>query len=138
VSSPLSYGEQVVVVSGSRGAMAFRSEGGCEAPGPSGDDFLGGGCQGRAGCGCRRGPTAAGARDENTGRGSTSGPDGARVSGNWRRSGPAGDRDDDAEGGPTRAVTLGAETTTAAQNEKMNRSRSELCDAWEERSRALV
>jgi hypothetical protein len=77
-----------VVVSGSRGAMAFRSEGGGgEAPGPSGNDFLGGGCQGRAGCGCRRGPTAAGARDDNTGCGSTSGPDGARVSGNRRRSG---------------------------------------------------
>jgi hypothetical protein len=121
-----------------QGGHGVQERGGCEAPGPSGDDFLSGGCQGRAGCGLRRGLTAAGARDDNTEHGATSGPDDARVSGNRRRSGPASDRDDDAEGGPTRAATLGAETTAAARNEKMNRSRSELCDAWEERSRALV
>jgi hypothetical protein len=48
----------------------------------------------------------------------------------------ANNGDEGIEGGPARAMALGAEA--AAQNEKLNRSGCELCGAQGERSTALV
>jgi hypothetical protein len=106
VSSALPDGEPVVAASERMGPVASGKGGGVGGrwrrlprrwvPGP---------------CGAW---TPARARADNTGRGVTSGPGGARVG--RRRSGPAGDGDDCAVGRPARVAALGAERRREMRN----------------------